>query len=268
MHDSSRLVAAAPVLALLSGCPFGDGGSEDGQDDSDDTVSDLRLVIEPTYVVARQNSSVVVRVDVPDVPERDLPSAYAFDLPEEVSRIDVVTAPCPPGIGSRACQDWTITPRDGSIPGYYNISIVTTGSRAGSAEHSCSANRARRSHSWAEVGTLHSIRARSWNGSAWNNLTPPVSASSQPFLSFSMSRNREELVYSFDTPASNQSAAQLYQRAFDAFVPSGLPSLAVPRAEGLRSLSFATPNGGSPVVAGTFVNGQDLHELRVYAVSP
>jgi hypothetical protein len=121
---------------------------------------------------------------------------------------------------------------------------------------------------WAQVGTLHSILAREWTGSAWSDLSPAVSGASQPFLSFSMSRDRQELVYSVDAPATNQSNAQLYQRAFSSFIPSGLPSLSVPRSEGLRALSIAIPGVGSPVVAGSFVNSQDLHELRVYAVFP
>jgi hypothetical protein len=122
--------------------------------------------------------------------------------------------------------------------------------------------------SWAQVGTLHSILAREWTGSAWSDLSPAVSGASQPFLSFSMSRDRQELVYSVDAPATNQSTARLFNRAFSSFIPSTLPSLTVPRAEGLRALSIAIPSVGSHVVAGSFVNSQDLHELRVYAVFP
>jgi hypothetical protein len=83
-----------------------------------------------------------------------------------------------------------------------------------------------------------------------------------------MSRDRQEVVYSVDAPATNQSSAQLFQRAFSSFIPSGPPLLSVPGAEGLRALSIATPSVGAPVVAGTFVNLQDRHELRVYAVFP
>jgi hypothetical protein len=69
-------------------------------------------------------------------------------------------------------------------------------------------------------------------------------------------------------PATNESGARLFLRGGAGFTPSVLPSLAVARTEGLRSLSMATPGVGSPVVAGSFVNSQDLHELRVYAVFP
>jgi hypothetical protein len=121
---------------------------------------------------------------------------------------------------------------------------------------------------WAQVGTLHSILAREWTGSSWSDLAPAVSGASQPFLSFSMSRDRQELAYSFDMPATNESGARLFLRGGAGFTPSVLPSLTVARTEGLRSLSMATPGVGSPVVAGSFVNSQDLHELRVYAVFP
>jgi hypothetical protein len=69
-------------------------------------------------------------------------------------------------------------------------------------------------------------------------------------------------------PVTNQSSGRLFHRAFSSFIPSGLPSLSVPRPERLRALSIATPGVGAPVVAGSFVNSQDRHELRVYAVFP
>jgi len=124
-------VAAAFALLALTAGPTGCGGAA-----SPESSAPLRVTIEPATVVARQNEAATVRVDVPDVPDADLPSHYAFDLDEVVGQIDVTTAPCPVGAGSRACQDWTLTPRAGSVPGTYEVSVKTVGSRAGTGDGS------------------------------------------------------------------------------------------------------------------------------------
>jgi hypothetical protein len=118
---------------LLAGCPANQ--PEDSEQEFP-PPAELRLSIEPSRLVARQNSSVVLHVDTPDAAEDDLPAGYAFDLDEVVGHIDVTTAPCPPGTGSRACQDWTITPRAGSLPGTYFVNVETVGSRAGRTDES------------------------------------------------------------------------------------------------------------------------------------
>lgn len=122
-----RIACVAAVL-LLAGCP---GNQRDSEQEVPDAAADLKLSIEPERLVARQNTSVVIHVDTPDAAAADLPSGYAFDLDEVVGHIDVTTAPCPAGTGSRACEDWTITPRAGSVPGTYFVNVQTVGSRAG-----------------------------------------------------------------------------------------------------------------------------------------
>ncbi|HSW27657.1 MAG TPA: hypothetical protein VLJ62_33185, partial [Burkholderiaceae bacterium] len=124
------MAGAAPiVIAMVTGL-HACGGSDQGGN----TEPELRVSVDPSVIVARQNESVTLRVDVPDVPDADLPSDYAFDLDEVVGQIDVTTAPCPAGAGSRACQDWTITPRAGSVPGSYEVNVKTVGSRAGTGD--------------------------------------------------------------------------------------------------------------------------------------
>lgn len=125
-----RATAGVTLTMLLAGCP---AKQPDESEQEFPPSEELRLTIEPSRLVARQNSSVVLHVDTPDAAEVDLPSGYAFDLDEVVGQIDVTTAPCPPGTGSRACQDWTITPRAGSVPGTYFVNVEAVGSRAGRA---------------------------------------------------------------------------------------------------------------------------------------
>lgn len=123
-------VLLAALTLLLAGCPGG-AGQPDGEEEL--PAAERRLSIEPSRIVARQNTSVVLHVDMPDLAEADLPSGYAFDLDEVAGHIDVTTAPCPPGTGSRACEDWTVTPRAGSVPGTYFVKVEAVGSRAGRA---------------------------------------------------------------------------------------------------------------------------------------
>jgi hypothetical protein len=113
------------TIALLAAC----GGGETERD----VPPELRLSITPGTLVARHGQSVSVRVDMASVADSDLPSGYAIDLDEVVGRIDVTTAPCPAGEGSRACQDWTITPASGAVPGQYHVNVRSVGSRAGTA---------------------------------------------------------------------------------------------------------------------------------------
>jgi alpha-tubulin suppressor-like RCC1 family protein len=117
---------AMVLVCLVVGCG---GGSEE----TDGLPAELRLSIQPGTVVAPHNQSVTVRVDMPSVPDRDLPAGYAIDLDEVVGRIDVAAAPCPAGAGSRMCQDWTITPASQAVPGHYDVNVRTVGSRAGTA---------------------------------------------------------------------------------------------------------------------------------------
>lgn len=124
MKASRWLVSIA--IALLAAC----GGSET---DGDELPPELRLSISPGTVVARHGQSVTVRVDMASVADRDLPSGYAIDLDEVVGRIDITTAPCAAGAGSRACQDWTITPAGAAVPGQYEVNVRSVGSRAGTA---------------------------------------------------------------------------------------------------------------------------------------
>ena len=132
---SPRLAVTSGLLSFLiaiSGCGSGGGGSS-GEEAGQFPGDEVLLSIEPSRIVARQNTSVVLHVDMPDLAEADLPSGYAFDLDEIAGHIDVTTAPCPPGTGSRACQDWTVTPRAGSVPGTYFVNVEAVGSRAGRA---------------------------------------------------------------------------------------------------------------------------------------
>jgi hypothetical protein len=116
------------AVLLAAGC----GGDAPPADDAYDPAAP-RVTIEPTTVVARHNESVTVRVDVPDVADSDLPAGYAFDLDEVLGQIDVTTEPCAPGAGSRACQDWTITPAGAAVPGQYEVNVRSVGSRVGTA---------------------------------------------------------------------------------------------------------------------------------------
>ncbi len=126
----TRLIATMALAALLAACGGGDGPF-------DETRPELHVTIDPPVLVARHGESVTLRIDVPDVPDADLPNGYAFDLDEVVGKIEVTTAPCHADAGgSRACQDWTITPRAGSVPGRYDISVRTSGSRAGTGHGS------------------------------------------------------------------------------------------------------------------------------------
>lgn len=117
---------AVLLVALLAGCGGGDGGTEA-------LPPELQLSVQPGTLVAHHGESVVVRVDMPSVADADLPSGYAIDLDEVAASIDVATAPCPPGAGSRMCQDWTVTPRAGAVPGDYGVNVRSVGSRAGTA---------------------------------------------------------------------------------------------------------------------------------------
>ena len=127
----SALLAA--LTLLLAGCP---GGAGSRTATGACQQPDRRLSIGPSRDRRRQNTSVVLHVDTPDLAEVDLPSGYAFDLDEVAGHIDVTTTPCPAGTGSRACEDWTVTPRSDSVPGFYFVIVETVGSRAGRASES------------------------------------------------------------------------------------------------------------------------------------
>jgi hypothetical protein len=120
------LLRAALCCVLLAGC----GGSGEP---ADPTPRELQLGIQPGTLAARHNTSVSLRVDMASVGDSDLPTGYAIDLDEAAGHIDITTAPCQPGVGSRSCQDWTITPRDGALPGQYDVNVRSVGSRAGTA---------------------------------------------------------------------------------------------------------------------------------------
>jgi len=130
------LINRLRIALLLLSCAVMWACGNGAGDDPDDLPPELRLSIQPGTLAVRQGQSVSVRVDMPSVADSDLPSGYAIDLDEVAGRIDVTTEPCPAGAGSRMCQDWTITPRAGSVPGQYDVNIRSVGSRAGTASGS------------------------------------------------------------------------------------------------------------------------------------
>lgn len=90
-------------------------------------VTAISVSITPRSVVVVQGRIVMVRVDATGLPSDASVAGFSSDLPETVADIDITTQPCPSGIGTISCQDWTITPGIDSIPGEYQVSITPLG---------------------------------------------------------------------------------------------------------------------------------------------
>lgn len=123
-----------PVLVcfVLSACG---GGSAPTGADGLGALAPIHLgslQVSPDPVLLRHGESATVRIDTNLLPPGDGVTGYSIGLSETEAHIDIVTAPCfPVGSGSASCQDWTITPLPGAIPGEHLIDIASIGARSG-----------------------------------------------------------------------------------------------------------------------------------------
>lgn len=125
--DTARRLMLAPVVlfGFASIVATGGGGSSDFSDE--DEAFDGAITLSPAAVTVQRGQSATVRVDVEGFPDGEGVSGYSIDLSEQASRIDITTAACPAGVGTRSCQEWTISPLPDSIPGEYPLQIVGNG---------------------------------------------------------------------------------------------------------------------------------------------
>lgn len=125
LNDNARRLMLAPlvVFGFASIVATGGGGSSNGVTDDDEDEFAGAITLSPAGVTVRRGQSVKVRVDVEGFPDGEGVSGYTIDLSEQVSRIDITTAACSAGVGTRSCQEWTISPLPDSIPGSYPVEI-------------------------------------------------------------------------------------------------------------------------------------------------
>ena len=107
------------LMCILGGCT-----SSNPQDPNATAVS---MSVSPDLVIVSQDRSVTTRVDINGLPAGASVAGFSSDLPETVADIDITTQPCPPGVGSVSCQDWTIRPGMTSAPGDYEVRIRPLG---------------------------------------------------------------------------------------------------------------------------------------------
>jgi hypothetical protein len=126
------LPLACFVLAACGGgsAPSGDGGLGPLQQ-----IFLGSLTVTPDVVLLPHGQSATVRVDTTLLPPGDGVTGYSIGTSEMESHIDIDTAPCfPASSGSASCQDWTITPLPGAVPGEHLIDIKSVGARSGYVE--------------------------------------------------------------------------------------------------------------------------------------
>lgn len=129
LSDTARRLLLAPVVLFGFASIIATGGGSRSNDitDDDEEEFDGAITLSPAGVTVKRGQSAVVRVDVEGFPDGEGVSGYSIDLSEQLSRIDITTAACPAGVGTRSCQDWTISPLPDSIPGEYPLQIVGNG---------------------------------------------------------------------------------------------------------------------------------------------
>ena len=104
------LAAMTAVAGLASGC----GGSG---------LTPVQVTLDTPALQVQLGTRVELQVDLAGAPAGTAIAGYEIDLPEVVAGIDIVTAPCPPGVGTPSCQRWTIAPRADALPGRYDVDI-------------------------------------------------------------------------------------------------------------------------------------------------
>ena len=77
------------------------------------------------YVSTNSSSGVI---EITALPADISVAGYNINLSETESMIDITTGPCPSGVGTASCQEWTIAPSASAIPGLYEIEIQPAGS--------------------------------------------------------------------------------------------------------------------------------------------
>ena len=81
------------VAGLASGC----GGSG---------LTPVQVTLDTPALQVPLGTRVELQVDLAGAPAGTAIAGYEIDLPEVVAGIDIVTAPCPPGVGTPSCQRW------------------------------------------------------------------------------------------------------------------------------------------------------------------
>lgn len=125
LSDTVRRLLLTPValFGFASIIATGGGSSSNEFTDDDDEEFAGAITLSPAGVTVKRGQSAIVRVDVEGFPDGEGVNGYTIDLSEQVSRIDITTAACSAGVGTRSCQEWTISPLPDSIPGSYPVEI-------------------------------------------------------------------------------------------------------------------------------------------------
>jgi hypothetical protein len=118
---------------------------------------------------------------------------------------------------------------------------------------------------WTQDERPFSVFARRWDGSVWVDYgAPPVNVDTNLLLSFAMARRSVDVAFSLQ-PLGNAPFTSLFQRSGNQwFAPAALITPGAP----LRNIEVEFPRTTEPIVAGTFANGAELFELRVYRYFP
>ena len=139
-HRAARLLRSTALLLLVAGgfaSIVASGGGVAPDDDGTLRRTYLgALTITPGSVFLNAGQSATVRIDTNLLPPGDGVTGYAVGSSQtQDTHIEIVTAPCPAGAGgSASCQDWTITPMPGAVPGEHLIDIRSVGARSGDLE--------------------------------------------------------------------------------------------------------------------------------------
>src|SRR5262245_53582781 len=120
MHFRTLLL----LSSLLVGCTGDDPPPDDPLDGG--PTRGTRISVIPSLAPVVQGESIVVRIDVTGTQNQPV-AGYSIDLDEQLSRIDIRTAPCPASVGRAACQDWTITPARNAVVGTYHLIVRAAG---------------------------------------------------------------------------------------------------------------------------------------------
>ncbi|MEP7300705.1 MAG: fibronectin type III domain-containing protein [Caldimonas sp.] len=117
---TSAIVLAAALLSVS--CGGGSGANVGGIE------SNFDVQVSPAALVVPIGTSAKLRVDLRGQTVADTPIGYAFDLDEAAGHIAVDIGQCV-GVGTAACQEWTITPAADAVPGQYEVLVRAVGRR-------------------------------------------------------------------------------------------------------------------------------------------